>query len=166
MFVCSNLLLIRKLFLKVTMKWKHVPDFSSLTAFEVYKLLKLRQDVFIIEQDCIYEDIDNIDFESEHVMLFDDEKLIAYSRLVPPGIKFDEYSIGRIIVDATYRGKTLGRDLVKKSIEILEEKGVKTIRIEAQEYLLNFYTSLGFEKVSDSYPVDGIPHVQMVIKTV
>ncbi|MCC5940300.1 MAG: GNAT family N-acetyltransferase [Balneolaceae bacterium] len=148
------------------MKWKHISDFSALSPFEVYKLLKLRQDVFIIEQECIYEDIDTIDFDSEHVMLFDVEKLVAYSRLVPPGIKFDEYSIGRIIVDATYRGKMLGRDLVKKSIEILEEKGVKSIRIEAQEYLLNFYTSLGFEKVSDSYHIDGIPHVQMVIKTV
>ncbi len=147
------------------MNWKHVPNFDSLTPTDLYLILKLRQDVFIIEQNCIYEDIDTIDLSSEHIMLFDEDKLAAYSRLVLPSKKFKEHSIGRIVVDRAYRGKRFGREIVKKSIETLKSKGVETIRIEAQEYLLDFYTSFGFKKVSNSYPVDGIPHVEMLLKT-
>lgn len=146
------------------MKWKHVTDFSSLKAIEVYQILKLRQDIFIIEQDCIYEDIDNLDQQSEHLMLFSDKKLAAYARLVPPGVKFSEYSIGRITVNRHWRGKQIGRKLVEKSIQILKEKKERVIKIEAQEYLQVFYESIGFKKVSSTYPIDGIPHIEMTIK--
>ncbi len=146
------------------MKWKHVKEFNSLTASDIYKILKLRQDIFIIEQDCIYEDIDNLDQSSEHLMLFDGETLVAYSRIVPPGKKFEDYSIGRIIVEKGYRGKNFGREIVKKSLSILKERNADIVRIEAQEYLLDFYTSLGFRAISDSYPVDGIPHIEMILQ--
>ena len=159
-----DLFLLRNLYLKVTMKWKHVKKFNSLTASDIYKILKLRQDIFIIEQDCIYEDIDNLDKFSEHLMLFDGETLAAYSRIVSPGKKFEDYSIGRIIVEKEYRGKNLGREIVKKSLSILKERNTDIVRIEAQEYLLDFYTSLGFQAISDSYPVDGIPHIEMKIR--
>ncbi|TVR19252.1 MAG: GNAT family N-acetyltransferase [Balneolaceae bacterium] len=146
------------------MKWKHVKEFNSLTASEVYKILKLRQDIFIIEQDCIYDDIDNLDQHSEHLMLSDGETLIAYLRIVPPGKKFENYSIGRVIVKKRYRGKNLGRQIMKKSLSILKDRNAEIVKIEAQEYLLDFYRSLGFNAISDSYAVDGIPHIEMKIQ--
>lgn len=145
------------------MDWKYIQSFKMLSAEEVYSILKLRQDIFIIEQNCIYDDIDNIDLVSEHLMLFKNKKLVAYSRIVPPGVKFTTYSIGRVLVHPSQRRKNMGRKLVLKSIEIVKRKKVNSISIEAQEYLLEFYSSLGFRKTSETYPVDGIPHVEMII---
>lgn len=143
------------------MKWKHIKSFEELSPADVYNFLKLRQDIFIIEQDCIYEDMDSLDFESEHLMLYDRSTLAAYSRIVPAGKKFDQPSIGRITVANQYRRKGVGRELVEKSIEIIREGGHPAILIEAQIYLQNFYESAGFIKISAPYDVDGIEHIKM-----
>lgn len=146
----------------MNMKWKHITRFDDLSPADVYNFLKLRQDIFIIEQDCIYDDIDTLDPECEHLMLYDGDILAAYSRLVPSGIKFDSPSIGRITVSNLYRGKGLGRKLVEKSIEILRRDGQhQDLLIEAQVYLQKFYESFGFLKISDPYDVDGIDHIKM-----
>lgn len=143
------------------MKWKHAGSFDDLSPADVYNFLKLRQDIFIIEQDCIYEDIDLLDFQSEHLMLYDRTTLAAYSRIVPAGKKFDLPSIGRIIVAVNYRNKGLGRKLVEKSIEYIRKGGHQAILIEAQIYLQKFYESFGFVKISDPYNLDGIDHIKM-----
>jgi len=140
---------------------KHITEFNKLSPADVYNILKLRQDIFIIEQNCIYDDIDGMDLFSEHVMFYDDETLAAYSRIVPAGAKFDEISIGRIIVHPNYRGRGLGKEIVNKSLDILRKRKVNCVMIEAQCYLENFYRSLGFEKISEPYDVDEIPHIEM-----
>lgn len=143
------------------MKWKHTNRFKKLSPIDLYNILKLRQDVFIIEQNCIYDDIDGLDPDCEHLMLYDNYKLVAYSRIVPAGKKFALPSIGRIVVAKEYRGDGLGRRLVKKSVDLLRSAGQQQIVIEAQSYLHKFYESIGFIKISDLYEVDGIDHIKM-----
>lgn len=137
---------------------------EELSADDLYKVLKLRQDVFIIEQDCIYEDIDNLDQKSEHLLLESGNQLIAYSRIVPAGVKFSSPSIGRIVVAPAHRGEGYGYQIVQKSIEIIRKNGSEEIWIEAQEYLHDFYQELGFEKISEPYDLDGIQHIEMKVK--
>ena len=97
----------------------HYQQFSSIPSDQLYKILKLRQDVFIIEQNCIYSDIDNYDQKAQHLLYFEDDNLIGYSRLLPPGIKYPEASIGRIISNPEFRGKGIGKTVVGDSIQIL-----------------------------------------------
>ena len=134
---------------------------QEVSATDLYQILKLRQDVFIVEQNCIYEDIDDLDPNSEHVFLKNDGKIIAYSRIVPAGMKFEYPSIGRIVINKSHRGKGFGKEIVQKSLNILSERKVKVVLIEAQSHLQRFYETLGFKKISDSYPVDGISHIKM-----
>lgn len=141
---------------------KHVTEFNKLSPADVYNILKLRQDVFIIEQNCIYEDIDEIDLQSEHVMLYDGVMLTAYARIVPAGIKFDDISVGRIVVNRDYRQKGLGKTIVNEVLKILWDRETKKVVIEAQLYLQKFYESLGFKKISEPYDVDEIAHIIMV----
>lgn len=143
------------------MNWKYITQFDKLEPIDLYNFLKLRQDIFIIEQNCIYDDIDSIDQECEHLMLYENDILVAYSRIAPEKRKFDCTSIGRIVVNRHYRGKGVGRQMIKKVIQIIQERGEKLIKIEAQEYLQNFYESLDFIKISDPYDVDGIKHIAM-----
>lgn len=140
---------------------KHVTEFNNLSPADVYNILKLRQDIFIIEQNCIYDDIDQIDLISEHLMFYDGKTLAAYTRIVPAGAKFDEISIGRIVIHPKYRGEGLGKEIINKSLGILRKREIKCVKIEAQTYLKNFYESFGFNKISDNYDVDGIPHIEM-----
>lgn len=139
-------------------------SFHDLTTEQLYKILKLRQDVFIIEQDCIYEDIDNLDQQSIHLLLMDGEKLAAYSRIVPADVKYNEPSIGRIISSSDYRRKGLGREIVKHSLNYLRDRGESVARIEAQAHLRDFYSSFGFEPEGEIYDLDGIPHIEMLIR--
>lgn len=144
-------------------EWVFEPDFNNLTAPQVYDILKLRQQIFIIEQNCIYPDIDDIDPGSAHLLLYYKSKLTGYCRLVPPGQKFKTFSIGRVAVQQANRENGFGSLLMKRAIGILHEnKDAPTIKIEAQLYLQHFYESLGFEKRSDPFDVDGIPHILMV----
>lgn len=145
------------------MNWTFYSSFDDFTPRHLYEVLKLRQEIFIIEQDCIYNDIDGLDDKSEHVLLLEpDEVLIGYLRIVPAGIKFDECSLGRIAINRNYRGQGLGKKLVKKGIDKVEMAEVQNIRIEAQAHLENFYEDIGFQTVSDIYDVDDIPHLQMI----
>jgi len=140
--------------------WKCKP-FNDLTPQEVYDILGLRQDVFIIEQACIYQDIDGIDTSSHHILASSKETLIAYSRIIPIADS-DYVKLGRIIVHNEHRGIALGRHLVQYSIsEAIRLYSPKYIHISAQSYLLQFYESFGFHSISDTYDLDGITHLDM-----
>jgi len=144
-----------------------IKAFKDLTVDELYAILQLRETVFVVEQNCVYHDIDNIDQVCYHLFSVDQntEKIIAYTRLVPANIKFDVPAIGRLISDKSYRGKGLGRALMVKSIEeTCRLFNTNVIKISAQTYLLNFYSSLGFKPISETYDEDGIEHVDMVLE--
>lgn len=144
------------------MQWIHASNLEEISAGDLYQILKLRQDIFIIEQDCIYADIDNIDPYSEHIFLKDDGQIIAYSRIVPAGKKFKYPSIGRIVVKKSKRGDGFGKEIIKRCLNCLSQREIETVLIEAQSHLQTFYESLGFKKISKAYPVDGILHIKMV----
>lgn len=139
-------------------------SFDGLTTTELYAILHLRSEVFVVEQQCPYQDLDYADQKGLHLMGTDEEgKLLAYARIFAPGIKFKEASIGRVVTSPQARGKGAGRQLMERSIEVLQANyGVIPIRIGAQQYLQQFYTSLGFEQTSDTYIEDGIPHIEML----
>lgn len=135
---------------------------DEMSPSELYEVLKLRQDIFIVEQDCVYDDIDGLDGASQHLLLKIDNELVAYSRIVPPKVKFDEISIGRILVRETFRGDGYGKKIIMESIKYIAKNSHKSIRIEAQAHLLQFYKDLGFNVAGETYILDGIPHLQMV----
>lgn len=142
-----------------------VKSFDELDVYELYEILKLREEVFCVEQDCPYVDCDRKDFKALHLQILCDGEIAAYTRLLPAGVSYEnEASIGRVIVREKYRKNKLGYMLMKESIkavrDILEEE---RIRISAQHRLLNFYSNLGFSPVGDIYPEDGIPHIAMVM---
>lgn len=138
--------------------------FDELTTAELYAILQLRSEVFVVEQNCVYLDIDNKDKKSIHLMAWHGEDLVAYTRLVAPGVSFDEASIGRVVTSPRYRGAGIGLELMQKSIEAcLKAYQVNTIKIGAQLYLQKFYTGLGFEQCSEPYDEDGIPHIDMIL---
>lgn len=147
------------------MTWTFYRSFDEFTPHHLYDILKLRQDIFIIEQSCIYDDIDGLDEKSHHLLLhYSDGTVIGYLRIVPPAIKFKEYSLGRIVIDKNHRNQGLGRKLIEKGIDTTLALGARDIRIEAQAHLENFYKEIGFTTVSDVYSVDDIPHLQMIVK--
>ena len=144
-----------------------VKAFKDLTVDELYAILQLRETVFIVEQNCIYNDIDNLDQVCYHLFSEDQNtgKIIAYTRLVPANIKFDVPAVGRLISDKNYRGKGLGRALMVKSIEeVCRLFNTNVVKISAQTYLLNFYISIGFKPISQPYEEDGIEHVDMILE--
>lgn len=146
------------------MTWTLYNSFDEFTPRHLYDVLKLRQDIFIIEQNCIYDDMDGLDAKSRHVLLLDAGNILAgYLRIVPPDIKFEEYSLGRIAVKKDYRGQGLGRKIVQKGIDTVRSSGARNIRIEAQAHLEDFYKETGFITVSGIYSVDDIPHLQMIL---
>lgn len=137
-------------------------SYQRLTPEEIEDALKLRQKVFIIEQNCFYEDIDGQDKNANHLFFYDGDKLAGYLRIFQPGKKFkDEASLGRIVVDEKYRGTGLGPKLIKKGIELCEGR---MVRIEAQAALKNYYEKLGFHREGEEYVVDDILHLQMTLK--
>ncbi|MEP1151741.1 MAG: GNAT family N-acetyltransferase [Balneola sp.] len=138
--------------------------FENLTPHQLYDLLKLRQDVFVIEQQCIYEDFDGYDDKSIHFLIYEENEIAAYSRIFAPNIKYkDESSIGRIIVANQFRGGHHGKILIQESINYcLNNFPDSIIRIEAQAKLTDYYSKLGFNPDSEIYEVDGIDHLQMI----
>lgn len=142
-----------------------VKSFSELTIEELYEILKLRNDVFIVEQNCPYLDIDGKDKESYHLFLKDRNKIVAYLRILKKGVSYKEPSIGRVLVKNDYRRKSISRKMLLKGISFIENNlKEKEIKIQAESYLENFYSSLGFKKLSDSYLLDNIPHIDMIYK--
>lgn len=140
--------------------------FGELNAPEVYALLRLRSEVFVVEQNCVFLDADNKDQECWHLLCWKELELVAYTRLMPPGIGFPEASIGRVVSSSLVRGTGIGRELMIHSIHTLYNMwGPQPIRIGAQLYLKKFYASLGFEPDSAIYLEDGIQHIEMILHT-
>jgi ElaA protein len=138
--------------------------FDNLTPNELYSVLQLRNEVFVVEQNCVFQDADNKDQDSHHLMGWDNEMLVAYSRIVPLGIAYDSFpSIGRVVTSPKLRRAGIGKILMKESIEQLQKLfGASSIKLGAQLYLKGFYESFGFEQSSDVYMEDGIPHIEMI----
>jgi len=151
---------------KSLLEW-HVKSFDELTGQEMHGLLKLRQDVFVIEQDCIYPDIDSLDSRSSHVFCVCPQRgVVAYARLVEPKLKYQEPSIGRVVVLEALRKYGVGRELMLRALahaDLMYPEQAN--RISAQAHLHDFYSSLGYEQVSDVYDEDGIPHIEMLRQT-
>lgn len=142
--------------------------FAQLTIEQLYEILSLRQEVFIVEQNCIYLDTDGKDQHCWHLMGRNAEgKLIAYARLLPKGIAYPDYpSIGRVITSPLARGTGAGKELIQRSIDLcFGIFGREPIKIGAQSYLLRFYESFGFCSTGEAYMEDGIPHTKMILST-
>jgi ElaA protein len=141
--------------------------FDELTAAELYAILRLRSEVFVVEQNCVFLDMDDKDQYCCHVMGWRGDILAGYSRIVPAGIAYEESSIGRIVTSPVLRGHGIGRELIPQSVHTLYTLyGKQPIRIGAQYYLLKFYESFGFVQKGEIYLEDGIEHVQMLMTTV
>lgn len=130
-----------------------------------YDIVALRINVFIIEQKCLYEELDYKDFKAIHLYAKDEQhKIVAYLRILDSGVSYDEVSIGRVVVSPEHRALKIGKTLMEKAIQHVKENiGQTPIRISAQAYLIDFYRSLGFETVSEIYLEDDIPHIEMLL---
>lgn len=146
----------------MTITWKIKP-FDALTVHELYDILRLRSEIFVVEQNCVYLDLDGKDKIALHLFAEYDGKIVAHSRLFKPGISFDNASIGRVVVDANYRERKWGHDLMRESIAAIKKQFNETkITIGAQLYLKKFYESHGFVQSSEMYLEDDIPHIEMI----
>ena len=144
------------------LKWKIKP-FEALNVNELYDLLKLRSEIFVVEQNCVYLDLDGKDKKALHLIGEYDNKIVAYVRLFDAGITFDNASIGRVVVDANYRDRKWGHDLMREAISAIKANFNKEkITIGAQLYLKKFYESHGFVQSSEMYLEDDIPHIEMI----
>lgn len=137
--------------------------FEELTPYQLYAILQLRNEVFVVEQNCVFQDADDKDQQSMHFMGFLNNKLVAYTRLVPPGVAYEEVSIGRVVTSPSVRRSGIGKELMQRSINTIYRLfGEVPIKIGAQLYLKKFYESLGFKQVSEVYLEDGIEHIYMI----
>jgi ElaA protein len=138
--------------------------FDELTTTEIYCIMQLRNEVFVVEQNCVYQDADDKDQPSMHLCGWDGNKLVAYTRIIPQGISYTQASIGRVVTSPAYRNLGAGRQLMKESISrCFAEFNCSEIKIGAQVYLTDFYQSLGFKPCSIEYLEDGIPHIEMIL---
>ena len=147
------------------MKWV-TKSFQELTLKEFLSILQLRIDVFVVEQNCAYRELDGKDERAYHLFAFSQsspEEIIAYSRIFKPGDYYKEAAFGRVLVDPNYRNQKIGRHLVKETINFINENfGFPAIKISAQTYLSKFYESFGFQQINEAYLDDGILHIDMV----
>lgn len=138
----------------------HQKRFQELTIDELYELLRVRSEVFVVEQDCVYQDLDGDDQQSLHLWLTVEDKLVAMARVCPAGTHMPEVSIGRVIT--TQRGKGYGKQIMLHALQAaVEHFQAKTVTLEAQEYAKGFYEGVGFRQTSETFILDGIPHIQM-----
>ncbi len=140
----------------------YIKHFNELTTMELYRILRARAEIFVVEQDCVYQDLDNKDLNAWHVWYEDEDGVAAYCRVLDKGVSYEnEGSIGRVIT--VKRGTGLGYKVMMEGIRIAEEKfGQTSLRISAQQYAQGFYEKCGFVRVSEPYLEDDIPHVQML----
>lgn len=137
--------------------------FNELTTEELYNVLYLRNQVFIVEQNCAYLDIDNKDQNCHHVLIYDDTILVGYSRIVPAGLSYQQVAFGRVLINPDYRGKGLGKAIIEESINFCYAIfGNVDIKIGAQLYLLTLYQSFGFVSDGEQYDEDGILHIDII----
>lgn len=142
-----------------------IKKFDELSTKELYAILKERTDVFVVEQACPYPEVDGKDLASYHLYKEQDGEIVAYLRVLPAGVSYDEASIGRVLVKKDYRGQGLAQQLLENALRFLEDElHETTIKIQAQDYLRKFYGSFGFEVISETYLEDDIPHVDMLKK--
>ncbi len=146
------------------MIWK-IKSFEEITTSELYEIIKARVDVFVVEQDCPYPDLDDYDQKALHLWAEQDQKVLAYCRIFNQGIKYPETSIGRVLTTEKGRGKNFGKQLIQYAVETIENRfRTSEIRISAQDYLLRFYSGFGFEDTGKKYLEDNIPHTEMFRK--
>lgn len=144
--------------------WK-IKTFEEFTAPELYQVLKARVDVFVVEQNCPYPDLDDYDQKALHLWAEENGEVLAYCRIFDQGIKYTEASIGRVLTTEKARGKSLGKQLLQYAVETIENRfHTSGIRISAQDYLLKFYSGFGFEDTGKKYLEDDIPHTEMLRK--
>lgn len=140
-----------------------IKTFNELTTQELYQIMKLRNEVFVVEQACVYQDCDGKDLDAWHLFHKEDGQIVSYLRILPKGLSYEEVSIGRVVTEPGFRGRGLSRAMMAEAIRfVIHELHEPVIRISAQAYLQQFYKSLGFEAVSDIYLEDDIPHLEMV----
>lgn len=149
--------------MSLQLNWQ-LKKFAELTPYELYEIIWLRNEVFVVEQNCVFQDADYKDQKSWHLMGINEEgKLIAYCRILPAGVSYNSASIGRVVTSPAARKTGAGKLLMEKAILICAELFGKTeIKIGAQYYLKNFYSSFGFEQTSEIYLEDGIEHIEMI----
>ncbi|WP_370478057.1 GNAT family N-acetyltransferase [Tamlana flava] len=140
-----------------------IKSFKELTKQELYDLLQLRSEVFVVEQNCVYQDVDGKDEKAFHVLGFKHDKLVAYSRIFKPGDYFEKASIGRVVVAKKERRYKYGYDIMEASIKAIKNNFKESIiKISAQSYLKQFYTNVGFKAIGEEYLEDDIPHIAMI----
>ena len=140
-----------------------IKRFSELTNFELYEILRARAEIFVVEQNCPYQDLDEVDYDAYHVYFRENGKILAYLRVIDKGKRLEEVSIGRVI--SVQRRKGYGLKLMKVGLQVAKEKfGATVVKIGAQKYAKPFYEQAGFFQVSDDYMEDGIPHIYMLCK--
>lgn len=149
--------------MSLQLNWQ-LKKFAELTPYELYEIIWLRNEVFVVEQNCVFQDADYKDQKSWHLMGINKEgKIIAYCRILPAGVSYNSASIGRVVTSPAARKTGAGKLLMEKAIQTCEELFGKTeIKIGAQYYLKNFYSSFGFEQTSEIYLEDGIEHIEMI----
>ena len=142
-----------------------IKTFDELSIHELYQILRLRSEVFVVEQDCVYQDVDNKDQKALHIMGMKNGQVVAYTRVFKPGDYFDNVSIGRVVVRQDQRKYGLGKQIMLATMAAIDQRFPnKPIEISAQSYLLRFYTELGFSAFGEEYLEDGIPHRRMLKK--
>ena len=145
-------------------KWQY-KSFEQLSVNQLYDILKLRQDVFVIEQQCIYSDIDQVDKTATHLFAYSDEGdgVRAYLRILPPGVKYKQVAMGRVLTSESSRGTGLGKALMNEALQVVAREYPKqAIKISAQVYLIDFYREFDFTVISEPYDEDGIQHIDML----
>jgi len=140
-----------------------INSFNDYSIQELYNVMQLRSEVFVVEQDCVYQDMDGKDQKAMHILGYKDQELAAYTRIFKPGDYFEKASIGRVVVSPKMRGLSYGQKIMKASIDYCKDQGYPSIQISAQCYLHKFYTDLGFNSQGEKYLEDGIPHQEMVL---
>jgi ElaA protein len=137
--------------------------FKELSSKELYSIMRLRNEVFIVEQNCVYQDADNKDIFCHHLSLCDNKELVGYARLLPPGLSYKEMSIGRVVTSPSVRGTGAGKILMQLAIDHCQKLfGNDPVRIGAQTYAQAFYNALGFIEEGNIYDEDGIEHIEMI----
>ncbi|MCR8969810.1 GNAT family N-acetyltransferase [Facklamia sp. 7083-14-GEN3] len=146
------------------MTWE-IKKFDGLTTHQLYQILQLRCQVFVVEQECAYLDIDHSDINAEHLFFEEKGEIIAYCRLLDPGVSFEEASVGRVLVKEDQRNRGLARQMMNEAIDYLfTQKGYESIKLSGQTYLIDFYKGLGFQPVSSAYLEDNIEHIDLLLK--
>lgn len=140
-----------------------IKSFKDLSKQELYNVLQLRSAVFVVEQDCVYQDLDGKDQKAFHILGYTNDKLVAYTRIFKSGDYFNEASIGRVVVAENKRHLKFGKQIMQASIKAISSIfNERVIKISAQTYLKSFYNQLGFNEIGEEYLEDGIPHTAML----